>query len=164
MSVPYPNWDPPPPLPPASVSPPNQRGRGHTRLRVRGWGVPTRLLEKKPSAVLCVYSVVYNSTLISIHFILEETLPHTWPWFLFPFLNFNLWAHKTNCNWLNAVSLHLRLLYFRIYMFLWGFGILPLLDIVFSLFLQSIPQITGKLKNIWFFQFFYSSRRNIGTV
>ena len=34
------NWDPPPPLPQARVSTPrNQRG-GHTRLRVRGWGVP----------------------------------------------------------------------------------------------------------------------------
>jgi hypothetical protein len=35
------NWDPPPPpLVSDCVTPQNQRRRGHTRLRVRGWGGP----------------------------------------------------------------------------------------------------------------------------
>ncbi len=49
---PSPNRDPPPLLPQASVSPPrNQRGRGHTRLRVRGWGPNSD--DWKQSLVLC---------------------------------------------------------------------------------------------------------------
>jgi hypothetical protein len=46
------NWDPPPPLPQASVSPGNPRGE-HTRLRVRGWGSPNSEDWRK-SLILCL--------------------------------------------------------------------------------------------------------------
>jgi hypothetical protein len=48
---PCPTWDPPPPLPQASVPPQNQRGRGHARLRVKGWGDPIQTNGKKPSTL-----------------------------------------------------------------------------------------------------------------
>ncbi len=152
MSVPYPNWDPPTPSSSSEcVPPPNQRGRGHNRLRVRGWGVPTRLLEKKPCTLSILWCTLYKVNTGAFHFISykRKTLPQTWPWFLFPYLNFNLWAHKTNCNWLNDLLAYI-FAYIRIYMFPWGFGILSLLDIVFSVFLQSVPQITGKLEKFDF--------------
>ncbi len=50
--------------------PPNQRGRGHTRLRVRGWGVPTRLLEKKPSTLSILW--LYKVNTGAFHFILYK--------------------------------------------------------------------------------------------
>ncbi len=49
-----PSWDPPPPLPKASVPHPVTKGGGDTRLRVRGWGgrgFQVGRLKKKPSTL-----------------------------------------------------------------------------------------------------------------
>ncbi len=49
------NWDSPPPLSPASVPLPPEPGGGHTRLRVRDWGVPIPTIGEKlnPLPTLC---------------------------------------------------------------------------------------------------------------
>ncbi len=46
------NWDPPPPLPLASVSLPPEPKKGHTHLRVRGWGVLIRTTGETVSSFL----------------------------------------------------------------------------------------------------------------
>ncbi len=46
---PRPNWDPPSPA--SESAPRNQRGGGHTRLRVRGWGSQFGRLKNKPSTL-----------------------------------------------------------------------------------------------------------------
>jgi hypothetical protein len=81
-----PKWAPPPPLPQVSVAPRNQKG-GHTRLWVRGWGVPIRTTgEKKPSTLatmwhdasgLCIWTNQLTKAFVglSLKFYQQENFP-----------------------------------------------------------------------------------------